>query len=158
MKVARRRTLPRALRVVVEVDGQPIGFMNLDMERLWPAISHRKRERTPIEWMEGPNFDLAIRAAVYGRLMRRLKDRLYQALGDEMVRAELDLEMFHLRAEAAAHAFGRKSADIDALVAKGSSSREDFIEFFWEYLFAEREPASLQKSWKAKSKRVNKKK
>src|SRR5882672_5709271 len=96
------------MRVVVEVDGNPIGFLNLDLDRLWPLINHRKGDASPVEWMDAAKFDSVMRAAVVKRLMSRLESHLYQALGDEMVKAELDVESFNLKTEAAALAFGRR--------------------------------------------------
>ena len=84
------------VRVVVEVDGTPVGSLNLDIDRLWPLISHRKNDNVPVEWMDAAKFDAILRAAVVKRLISRLHGRLYQALGDEMVKAELDVETFSL--------------------------------------------------------------
>src|SRR5579862_842807 len=94
------------VRVVVEVDGRPVGYMSLDMERLWPLIQHQKRE-LPVEWVDRARFDSLVRAAAVKRLISRLEQHLYRALGDEMVKAELDIESFMLKAEAAGQAFGR---------------------------------------------------
>src|SRR5437867_5511774 len=90
------------VRVFVEVDGNPVGSLNLDIDRLWPLINHRKDDHIPIEWMDGAKFDSVLRAAVIKRLLRRLETHLYQALGDEIVKTELDVETFTLKAEAAA--------------------------------------------------------
>src|SRR5262245_43725746 len=101
------------VRVVVEVDGNPVGFLDLDIERLWPLISHRKRDGVPVEWVDAERFDSLVRAAVVKRLMARLEQQLYRTLGDEIVKAELDVESFILKAETAAQTFGRTKADIE---------------------------------------------
>src|SRR5579871_534010 len=92
-------------RVVVEVDGCPVGFMELDMERLWPLINHQKRD-LPVEWIDHPHFDSLVRAAAVKRLVGRLQQQLYRTLGDQIVKTELDIESFLLKAEAAGQAFG----------------------------------------------------
>jgi hypothetical protein len=139
------------MRVVVEVDGNPIGFLNLDLDRLWPLINHRKGDASPVEWMDAAKFDSVMRAAVVKRLMSRLESHLYQALGDEMVKAELDVENFNLKAETAAQAFGRSKAEIEKLVADNDSTPMDFFTFFWDYLLDDREVIDLKKEWKARS-------
>src|SRR5262245_59476178 len=143
-----KKDLPTEMRVVVEVDGNPVGFLNLDIERLWPLINHRKRDTVPVEWIDGAKFDSIMRAAVMKRLLARLQTHLYQALGDEMVKAELDVESFNLKAESAALAFGRSEAEIDELVAENDSTPMDFHTFFWEYLLDERDIIDLKKEWK----------
>jgi hypothetical protein len=52
-----------------------------------------------------------------GRFTRRLERRLYQGLGDEMVRAELDIGNFFLRLEEAAQVFGTTRREIDEMLA-----------------------------------------
>jgi hypothetical protein len=146
-----RRELASDVRVVVEVDGNPVGFLNLDIDRLWPLINHRKNDNVPVEWMDAAKFDAILRAAVVKRLMSRLEKHLYQALGDEMVKAELDVEAFSLKAEAAAQAFGLTKADIERLAAESERTPMDFYTFFWEYLLDEREVVDLKKEWKARS-------
>jgi hypothetical protein len=145
--------VPSEVRVVVEVDGNPVGFLNLDIERLWPLINHRKRDLVPVEWMDATQFDSIMRAAVVKRLMSRIQTHLYQALGDEIVKAELDVESFHLKAEAAAQVFGRKKKDIEKLVTESDRSPMDFYAFFWDYLLDERQTIDLKKEWKAKGTR-----
>src|SRR5437870_10291180 len=127
---AKKETLPSELRVVVEVDGNPVGFLNLDIDRLWPLINHRTHDRVPVEWIDGSKFDSILRAAVMKRLVSRIESRLYPALGDEMVKAELDVESFTLKAEAAAQAFGATKADIEKLVSETGHTPMDFYTFF----------------------------
>jgi hypothetical protein len=146
-----RRELASDVRVVVEVDGNPVGVLNLDIDRLWPLINHRKNDNVPVEWMDATKFDAILRAAVVKRLMSRLEKHLYQSLGDEMVKAEWDVEAFSLKAEAAAQAFGRTKADIEKLAAESERSQMDFYTFFWEYLLDEREVVDLKKEWKARN-------
>ena len=55
--------VPSEVRVVVEVNGNPVGFLNLDMERLWPLINHHQRGTLPAEWLDSQHFESAIRAA-----------------------------------------------------------------------------------------------
>src|ERR1700752_3049432 len=112
----KKETLPAEVRIVVEVDGNPVGFLNLDVSRLWPLINHRKRDHASVEWMDATKFDSVMRAAVVKRLIRRLETDLYQAIGDQIVKAELDVESFNLKTEAAARAFGRTRAEIEKLV------------------------------------------
>lgn len=146
----RKEGVPTEVRVVVEVDGNPVGFLNLDMERLWPLIDHRLEGASPIEWLDTAKFNSALRAAVIKRLLARMQNRLYQTLGDEIVKAELDVESFILKADAAAQVFGTKKADIEKLAAESNRTPADFYSFFWEYLLDEREINDLKKEWKAK--------
>jgi hypothetical protein len=141
------------VHVVVEVDGNPVGYLDIDLDRLWPLITHGKRDGVPVEWVDRGKFDTILRAAVVKRLISRLEQHLYRALGDEIVKAELDVESFSLKAEAAAQAFGRTSADIDKLVAESDRTTRDFYTFFWDYLLDEREIVDLKKEWKAVLKR-----
>src|SRR3954471_12900951 len=108
--------IPSEVRVIVEVDGKPVGFLNLDIDRLWPLINHRKRDMVPVEWIDGMKFDSMMRAAVMKRLLARLQSHLYRSLGDEIVKAELDVETINLKAEAAAQVFGRSRVDVEKLV------------------------------------------
>lgn len=135
------------VRVVVEVDGRPVGCMELDMERLWPLIHHQKRE-LPVEWVDRGRFDSLVRAAAVKRLVSRLEQHLYKTLGDEIVKTELDIESFMLKAESAGQAFGRTRADIDKLVAESGCTSMEFYSFFWEYLLDDRENIDLKKEWK----------
>jgi hypothetical protein len=146
---AKKDSLPSEVRVVVEVNGNPVGFLNLDVGRLWPIINHRKNDNVPAEWMDGTKFDSIMRAAVVKRLTARLETHLYRALGDEIVKAELDVETFNLKAEAAVQAFGRTNAEIEQLVLEMDRTPMDFYTFLWEYLLDEREVIDLKKEWKA---------
>ena len=137
------------VRVIVEVDGKPVGFLNLDLTRLWPLINHRQRDHLPVEWMDAAKFDSIMRATVVKRLMNRLEAHLYGTLGDQMVKAELDVESFNLKAEAAAQAFGRTKAEIEKLALEAGRRPMDFYSFIWEYLLDEREVIDLKKEWKA---------
>jgi hypothetical protein len=139
-----------SVRLVVEVDGNPVGFLNLDLDRLWPLINHRQRDSEPVEWMDPSQFDAIMRAAVMKKLTTRIQGRLYQSLGDEMVKAELEAENFNLKADAAAQTFGRSKADIEKLVASWVERRADFDAFFWEYLLDDREVNDLKREWKSK--------
>ncbi len=139
---------PSELRVVVEVDGNPVGVLNLDIDRLWPIVNHRKRE-VPAEWIDPAKSDSIMRAAVMKRLISRLEAHLYQALGNEIVKAELDVENCSLKAEAAAQTFGTSKSDIEKLAAETGRSSKDFYSFFWEYMLDDREVNDLKKEWKA---------
>ena len=141
------------VRVVVEVDGNPVGSLNLDIERLWPLINHRNQDAVPVEWMDAEKFESMVRAAVVQRFMARIQTHLYQTLGDEIVKAELDVESLNLKAEAAAQVFGRKKKDIEKLVQESDRSPLDFYSFFMDYLLDERETIDLKKEWKAKGSR-----
>jgi hypothetical protein len=127
--------------------------INLDIDRLWPVINHRKRDSVPVEWMDPSKFDSIMRAAVMKRLMTRIETQLYRTLGDEMVKAELDVESFNLKAEAAALAFGPTRADIEKLVEETDTTPMDFYTFFWEYLLDDRDVIDLKKEWKARNNR-----
>ena len=147
---SRKEPVPSEVRVIVEVDGNPVGVLNLDVERLWPLINHRKRESVPAEWMDHSKLDSLMRAAVVKRMSARMQARLYQTVGEEIVKAELDVENFNLKVEAAAQAFGTKKEDIEKLAAESERTLADFYNFYWEYLLDEREVTDLKKEWKAK--------
>jgi hypothetical protein len=147
-----KKDLPSEVRVVVEVDGKPVGYLNLDIDRLWPLINHRRREALPVEWLDAQQLDSAVRAAAVKNLMNRLQSHLYQVLGDEIVKAQLDVESLMLKAEAAAQTFGRTQTEIESLAAESGRTPADFLTFFWEYLLDEGETADLKKHWKAAKK------
>jgi len=144
-----KKEVQSEVRVVVEVDGNPIGVLNLDIDRLWPLINHRKRDIVPVEWLDGPKFDSIMRAAVIKRLLSRLETHLYAALGNEMVKAELDVESFKLKAESAAQAFGTTQKQVEKMVAETDNTSVDFYTFFWEYLLDDRDVIDLKKEWKS---------
>ena len=146
---SRKESVPE-IRLVVEVDGNPVGFLNLDIDRLWPLINHGKRDTVPVEWMDQAKFESIMCSAVMKRMVSRIEGRLYQTLGDEMVKAGLDVENFNLKAQAAAQAFGTTKADIEKLALETDRTPQDFYSFFWEYLIADREITDLKKEWKAK--------
>ena len=146
----KKDTLPSEVRLVVEVDGCPVGYLNLDTERLWPLINHRKSDTELVEWMDPSKFDSVLRVAVMKRLMSRLEAQMYASIGDEIVKAQLDVESFRLKAEAAAQAFGTKKTDIEKLVGETGRTPMDFYAFFWEYLLDDRDITDLKKEWKAK--------
>jgi hypothetical protein len=137
-----------AVRVVVEVDGNPIGSLNLDMERLWPLINHSMKETPPAEWIDRRRFETMMRAVAMRNLSNRLQSHLYQTLGNEIVKAELDIEGFTLRAEAAAQAFGETRKDIEKLALRSQSTPDEFYEFFWKFMTDEREGIEPKKAWK----------
>ena len=141
------------VRIVVEVDGKPVGLLNVDLDRLWPLINHRKRDTAPAEWIDRSRFKTAVRAAVARNLTKRLQSHMYQALGNEIVRAELNLETMVLKAEAAAQIFGRTRKDIRELAAKSGRTSADFERFFWENLLDESDSTDLKKLWKAAGKK-----
>jgi hypothetical protein len=143
-----KREAQGPVRVVVEVDGKPVGYLELDMDRLWPLINHRKRDGATVEWMDPVRFDSILRAAVVKRLISRLGQRLYVTLGDEIVKAQLDLENFALKAENASQVFGSKHSDIEKLVEESARTPADFYSFFWDYLLDDREAVDLKKDWK----------
>jgi hypothetical protein len=101
-----------------------------------------------VEWLDSGKFDAILRAAVVKRLLTRLESHLYRTLGDEMVKAELDVEAFCLKAENAAQTFGRTRDDIDKLVLESDRTQMDFYTFFWEYLLDDRDFVDLKKEWK----------
>ena len=145
----KRRVGDAEVRVVVEVDGQPVGFMSLDMGRLWPLINHRIKETPPAEWIDRRRFQTMVRAIVMKNLSHRLQFHLYATLGNEIVKAELDIEGLKLRAEDAVQVFGRSRSDIEKLAAKTGHTPADFYEFFWNYLMDERDGVDPKKAWKA---------
>jgi hypothetical protein len=144
-----KKEIPSEVRLVVEVDGNPVGFLNLDIDRLWPLISHRKRDTVPVEWIDAAELHSVMRAAVIKRMLSRFETHLYKGLGDEMVKAELDIETLTLKVESMAQAFGTSQAAIDTLVAETGSTKTDFYNFFWEFLLRERDVIDLKKEWKA---------
>jgi hypothetical protein len=148
---SKKESGPSEVRVVVEVDGNPVGVLNLDIERLWPLIHHRKRDTVPAEWMDPTKLDSLMRAVVAKRLIARIQPHLYQTLGNEIVKAELDVESFNLKVEAAAQTFGSKKSDIEKLAAESDKTVMEFRTFFWEYLMDDKEIIDLKKEWKAKS-------
>jgi hypothetical protein len=109
------------------VDGNPVGVLSLDIDRLWPLINHGKRDTVPVEWMDQAKFESIMRTAVMQRLVSRIERRLYQTLGDEMVKAELEVETFNLKAQTAVQAFGTTRADIEKLAAESGRSRRSFL-------------------------------
>jgi len=145
------------IRIVVEVDGRPVGFMNLDLDRLWPLINHRKRDVAPAEWIDRSQFRTAVRASVAKHLTHHLQSQLYKALGKEIVRAELNLESLVMKAETAAQVFGRTKAELTAYTSKSGRTMADFETFFWESLLNESEPSDLKKNWKAAGKNKKRK-
>lgn len=149
MNQPNRKEQSSEVRMVLEVDGTPVGFLNIEMDRLWPLIHHRTRDTMPAEWIDNQRFYTVVRAAAVKNLMSRLQSRLYQALGDEIVKAELDVEGFTLKAEAAAQTFGSTRQDIENLVAESGRTDTDFDSFFWDYLLDEHEAGDLKKRWKA---------
>ena len=136
------------VRVVVEVDGNPVGILNLDMERLWPLVSHNVRETLPAEWIDRRRFDSMMRALVAKNLSNRLQSQLYATLGNEIVKTELDIEGLTLKAEAVAQIFGGTKQEIEKLMAKTGKTQAEFYEFFWKYMTDEREGVDLKKAWK----------
>ncbi len=148
-----RKNIPSQVRMVVEVDGNPVGLLSLDIDRLWPLISHRKRDSVSVEWIDVQEFGGLTRASVVKRLTARIQSDLSQALGKEMIKAALDVETFMLKTQSAAQAFGRKKTDIQKLVAGSDRTPADFYAFFWDYLLDEREVVDLKKKWKTAAKK-----
>lgn len=149
----KRRTNASEVRVVVEVDGNPVGFLNLDMERLWPLINHNLDDTPSAEWIDRSRFEAIMRAFATRNLSNRLQSRLYKTLGNEIVKTELDIEGFALKAEAAAQAFGNTRKEIEKLAEKSGSTTAEFFEFFWKYMTEERDGIELKKAWKKAVKR-----
>jgi hypothetical protein len=141
--------LAAEVRVVVEVDGKPVGFLNLDVDRLWPLINHRQSETMPVEWIDAKRYDAVLRATVVKQLLARLAGNLYNALGAEIVKAELDAESFALKADSAVQGLGCTTGDIEKLVSESNRTPQDFYNFFWDYMIDDREVADLKKEWKA---------
>lgn len=142
------KTNAAEVRVVVEVDGNPVGFLHLDMGRLWPLIHHNIKETQPVEWIDRRRLEAVLRAVVARNLSNRLQGHLYQTLGNEIVKTELDIEGFKLRAESAAQIFGNSRKDIEKLAAKSGSTPAAFYEFFWKYMMDDREGVDPKKAWK----------
>ncbi len=137
------------LKLVVEVDGKPVGVLDIDWNRLWPEVNHRKRESPGIEWIRSTELDALAKATMLGRFTRRLERRLYQGLGDEMVRAELDIENFFLRLEAAAQVFGTTRREIDEMLAFVGVTETTFKSFLWEYVAGDADIDDIESEWKA---------
>lgn len=149
----KRKASASEVRVVVEVDGNPVGFLNLDMERLWPLVTHNHKETPSAEWIDNERFETMMRAVVARNLSNRLQSHLYSTLGNEIVKTELDIEGFTLRAEAAAQAFGNTRKEIEKLAAEAGSTPAEFYDFFWKYMTDEREGIDPKKAWKKAAKR-----
>ena len=149
----KKRSGDAEVRVVVEVDGKPVGFMSLDMERLWPLINHHIKEKPPADWIDHRRFQTMARAMVMKSLSGRLRFHLYAALGNEMVKAEFNIEALKMKAEDAAQTFGRTKGDIEKLVARTGNTADDFYEFFWTYLMDDRDGIDPKKAWKAATSR-----
>ena len=147
----KRKVGDAEVRVVVEVNDQPVGFMSLDMARLWPLINHRIKETPPADWIDRRRFHTMMRALIMKNLSNRLQFHLYATLGNEIVRAELDIEGFKSKAEEVVQAFGGAQNDIEALAAKTGNTATDFYEFFWNYMMDEREGIDPKKAWKIAS-------
>ena len=150
-KTSKRTTSKKSqtskLQVVVEVDGNPVGLLDLDWDRLWRVINHRNRDPINIEWMKRTEFDAVANATVLRLFMRRIEGRLYQGLGDEMVRAELEIENLNLKMDAAAQEFGRTDAELEQVLTGSGRTRAEFMSFFWDYLLGEREVSDLEEAW-----------
>jgi hypothetical protein len=145
----KRKVGDAEVRVVVEVNGQPVGFMSLDMGRLWPLINHRLKDMPAAEWIDRRRLQTLIRAVVMKNLSNRLQFHLYATLGNEIVKAELDIEGLTMKAEEIAQAFGKSRGDIEKLTSKTGNTPSDFYAFFWEYMMDEREGVDPKKAWKA---------
>ena len=137
------------LKLVVEVDGKPIGVLDIDWDRLWPEVNHRNRESIGIEWVDGKEIEARVKTTMLSRFTRRLEPRLYQSLGDEMVRAELDIENFFLRLEAAGQAFGTSRKAVDRILRSSDATQAEFMEFLWEYVVSDAEIDLIEETWKA---------
>ena len=147
------RSAESEIRIVVEVDGKPVGFMNVDLNRLWPLINHRKRDvAPPAEWIDRQPFRTALRASVAKNLTNHLQSQLYKTLGKEIVRAELSLETLVMKAEAAAQIFGNTKEEAAAYAAKSGRTFDELETFFWESLLNDSDPSDLKKNWKAAGK------
>jgi len=141
------------MSLVFEVDGNPVGVLHLDLDRIWPLINHRKRDTAPAEWIDRSRFRTAVRAAVARNLTEHLQKQLYPAIGKEIVQAQLNLETMVLKAETAAQVFGRTTREIKAFAAKSGRTMDDFQTFFWQNLMNESDAADLKKAWKAAGKK-----
>jgi len=141
------------MSLVFEVDGNPVGVLHLDLDRIWPLINHRKRDTAPAEWIDRGRFRTAVRAAVARNLTESLQKQLHPAIGKEIVQAQLNLETMVLKAETAAQVFGRTTREIKAFTAKSGRTMEDFQTFFWQNLMNESDAADLKKAWKAAAKK-----
>ena len=149
----KEKELAAEVRVIVEVDGKPVGFLSLDVDRLWPLINHRQTDPLNIGWIDAERYDAVLRAAVVKQLSNRLSGQLYQVLGAEIVKAEWDVESFALKAEAAAQTFGRSREEVEKFVAESNRTPMEFDNFFWDYMLDDRDVVvDLKKEWKASGK------
>lgn len=145
----KRASAATEVRLVVEVDGMPVGFLELDIGKLWPLINHRNHETAPAEWIDGRRFQNMMRAVVMRSLSTRIQPDLYRTLGNEIVKAELDIESFALKAEAVAQAFGRSRKEIEKVAAKTGQTFTDFHAFFWQYMMDDGDSGDPKKAWKS---------
>jgi len=148
-KSGKAKQIASDVRVAIEVGSNPVGFLDLDIDQLWPLINHRKKDTGPVEWMDTKRYDDVIRAAVILKLVGRLRTHLYEALGDEIVKAELDVESFAVKSETAAKVFGRTREDIEKLATESNRCPLDFYVFFWKYLLDDRDAIALRKAWES---------
>ena len=58
------------LKLVVEVDGKRVGVLDIDWNRLWPEVNHRKRESAGIEWIRSRELDVLAKATMLERFTR----------------------------------------------------------------------------------------
>ena len=76
----KKETTTSHVRLVVEVDGNAVGFLNLDLDRLWPLINHTQQETVPVEWMDAEKFDSIMReypiSSAEGLALMRLAEAL----------------------------------------------------------------------------------
>ena len=147
-----KELLGAEVRVIVEVDCKPVGSLSLDVDRLWPLINHRQTDPLNIGWIDSQRYDAVLRAAVVKQLSNRLSGQLYQVLGAEIVKAELDVESLRLKAEAAAQTFGRSREEVEKFVAESHRTPTEFYNFFWDYMLDDRDVVDLKKEWKASGK------
>ena len=138
-----KKESPAEIRMVVEVDGNPKPAKEMENEDRAVTIKATGSVR------ERADCEAIVRAAVVKRLMARMANQLYGTLGNQMVQAELDVESFQMKAEAAAKAFGAAKGDIEKLVSDSGRAPLDFYSFFWDYLLDKRDTIDLKKEWKA---------
>lgn len=137
-----------SVRVVLEVDGSPVGFVNIDLDRLWPVLDLRRPDGPHAAWLRDSDFDTLVRNAVLKRFMEHLKADLYHAFGQSLVKAELQMESVNLKAEAVVQAVGKSREEFENLLAECAGNSAEFYSFLHQYLTGEVESSNPRKEWK----------
>ena len=148
MKQGRKDTA--AIRVVLEVDGNPVGSVSIELDRVWQILDLRRADGPQTEWLKNSEFEALLRSAVLNRFTQHLKSHLYEAFGQSLVKAELDIENLNLKAEAVVQAFGKTKREFEEALAEAGGSVAEFHAFLRGYLTGDGELVDPKKAWKSR--------